>query len=174
MNTHARLAAAELMVSGAGAPSRPSWLRLLRVRLASWVSTCADCYAAAAAYDDLSRLSDTQLEHRGLSRDILARDVGGGVTTDIRARLPLMNWEAVRFRTLWIVAAAHESNSGTNLPCLRRRRYDRLWGEPSVVGDTGRREVLTQKRRVELRAPIRPQSSLGIEPKTEGQPAGKF
>ena len=66
MNMHERFAATELMVSGAGAPSRPSWLGLLRVRLASWVRTCADHYAAAAAYDDLSRLSDTQLKHRGL------------------------------------------------------------------------------------------------------------
>ena len=77
MNMHERFATTELMVSGAGAPSRPSWLGLLRVRLASWVRTCADHYAAAAAYDDLSRLSDTQLKHRGLSRDILARDVSG-------------------------------------------------------------------------------------------------
>jgi len=77
MNMHERFAATELMVSSAGEPSQPSWLGLLGVRLASWVRTCADHYAAAAAYDDLSRLSDTQLEHRGLSRDILARDVSG-------------------------------------------------------------------------------------------------
>lgn len=75
MNMHERFAAAELMVP-AGAPSLP-WLRLFRVRLASWLRTCADRYAAAAAYDDLSRLSDTQLKHRGLSRDVLARDIGG-------------------------------------------------------------------------------------------------
>lgn len=76
MNMHERFAATELLLPDARAPSRPSWSRVLRVRLASWVKTCTDHYAAAAAYDDLSRLSDTQLEHRGLSRDILARDVG--------------------------------------------------------------------------------------------------
>ena len=75
MNMHERFATTELMMSGAGASPRPSRLGLLRARLASWVKTCADYYAAAAAYDDLSRLSDTQLEHRGLSRDILARDL---------------------------------------------------------------------------------------------------
>jgi len=35
------------------------------------VKTCTDHYAAAAAYDDLSRLSDTQFKHLGLSRDIV-------------------------------------------------------------------------------------------------------
>jgi len=40
-----------------------------------WIRNCADHYAAAAAYDNLSPLSDTQLQHRGLSRDILARDL---------------------------------------------------------------------------------------------------
>jgi hypothetical protein len=77
MNMHERFAATELTVSGAGAPSRPFWFRSFQVRLATWVKTCADRYAAAAAYDDLSRLSDTQLEHRGLSRDVLARDISG-------------------------------------------------------------------------------------------------
>jgi hypothetical protein len=75
MNMHERFAATELLLADARAPSRLSWSRVLRVWLASWVRTCADYYAAAAAYDDLSRLSDTQLKHRGLSRDVLARDV---------------------------------------------------------------------------------------------------
>jgi hypothetical protein len=77
MNMHERFATTEMAISGAGAPPRPSWLGLLGARLASWVKTCADHYAAAAAYEDLSRLSDTQLKHRGLSRDILARDLSG-------------------------------------------------------------------------------------------------
>jgi hypothetical protein len=37
--------------------------------------TWADDYAAAAAYEQLSGLSDTQLHRRGLSRDTLARDI---------------------------------------------------------------------------------------------------
>jgi len=49
--------------------------RLLYQSLARWLKTCADHYAAAAAYDDLSRLSDVELGHRGLSRDVLARDL---------------------------------------------------------------------------------------------------
>jgi hypothetical protein len=40
-----------------------------------WVDSCADYYAAAAMYEQLSKLSDTELHRRGLSRDTLARDV---------------------------------------------------------------------------------------------------
>ncbi len=66
--------AAALLPTGAGAPSR-SWLQSLCSRLAQWLRDCAERYAAAAAFENLSRLSDTQLKHRGLSRDILARDL---------------------------------------------------------------------------------------------------
>jgi hypothetical protein len=40
-----------------------------------WVKTCADYYAAASAYEQLSGLSDAELRRRGLSRATLARDV---------------------------------------------------------------------------------------------------
>jgi hypothetical protein len=49
---------------------------LLATTLVAWAKDCADYHAAAAAYDHLSRLSDTELKHRGLSRDIVARDLG--------------------------------------------------------------------------------------------------
>ena len=75
MNMHERYATPDVMIPGAGASSQLNWFRLLPNRFASWVRTCADHYASAAAYDDLSRLSDTQLKHRGLSRDLLARDL---------------------------------------------------------------------------------------------------
>lgn len=41
----------------------------------TWVDNCADYYAAAAIYEQLSRLSNAELHKRGLSRDTLARDV---------------------------------------------------------------------------------------------------
>lgn len=44
-------------------------------RLVQWLKGCADNYAAAAAYENLSRLSDAELRHRSLSRDVLARDL---------------------------------------------------------------------------------------------------
>jgi hypothetical protein len=41
----------------------------------TWANSCADYYAAAAMYEQLSRLSDAELHKRGLSRDTLARDL---------------------------------------------------------------------------------------------------
>jgi hypothetical protein len=73
MNMHEKFISSEAINMGATAPSRSSLLRTLRNRLRTW----ADHWAAAAAYEDLSRLSDTQLKHRGLSRDVLARDLNG-------------------------------------------------------------------------------------------------
>lgn len=43
--------------------------------LTDWVTACADSYAASAMYQNLSRLSDAELQRRGLSRANLARDV---------------------------------------------------------------------------------------------------
>jgi hypothetical protein len=63
------------LVAFATAPLLRSGFGLLVTRLAAWVRDCADRYAAAAAYEHLSRLSDAELEHRGLSRDILVRDL---------------------------------------------------------------------------------------------------
>ena len=44
-------------------------------RIGDYIDMMADFYAAATLYDELSRLSDAELHRRGLSRDILARDV---------------------------------------------------------------------------------------------------
>ncbi len=44
-------------------------------RLAVWARTCADYYNAARAYEQLSHLSNAELQRRGLSRETLARDV---------------------------------------------------------------------------------------------------
>ena len=44
-------------------------------RFVRWLKGCADNYAAAAMYENLSRLSDAELRHRSLSRDVLARDL---------------------------------------------------------------------------------------------------
>ena len=41
-------------------------------RIAVWVQTCADYWAAAALYDSLRGLSNAELHKRGLSRDTLA------------------------------------------------------------------------------------------------------
>ena len=41
----------------------------------TWADNCANYYAAAVIYEQLSRLSNAELHKRGLSRDTLARDV---------------------------------------------------------------------------------------------------
>lgn len=63
-----------VVTSSPGASKKPLSLGLL-ARITAWVKSCADHYAAAAAYEELSRLSDADLKRRGLSRDILARDL---------------------------------------------------------------------------------------------------
>jgi hypothetical protein len=41
----------------------------------AWVESCADYWAAATLYDSLRRLSDSELQKRGLSRDTRAQDL---------------------------------------------------------------------------------------------------
>ena len=59
-------------------PSGPSpWARFgtFKTSVAIFVETCADYYGAAALYEQLSALSDAELQQRGLSRATLAQDV---------------------------------------------------------------------------------------------------
>lgn len=50
-------------------------LKSATVWLSEWCESYADYYAAALLYDSLSRLSDGELERRGLSRATLAHDL---------------------------------------------------------------------------------------------------
>jgi hypothetical protein len=70
-----------------GANVRTSWRGLL-ARLAAWVTSCADHYAVAAAYEELSRLSDAELKRRALTRDILARDLSSARLPPMARRVP--------------------------------------------------------------------------------------
>jgi len=47
----------------------------LGTRFADWLATAADYYTAAAIYEQLSRLSDAELQRRGFSRTTLASDI---------------------------------------------------------------------------------------------------
>jgi hypothetical protein len=71
MNMHQRFVPYDISLSASRWPLR----RDLLARVTGWVRGCADYYAAAAAYEELSQLSDGELKRRGLSRDILARDL---------------------------------------------------------------------------------------------------
>jgi hypothetical protein len=77
MNMHERGAPLDEPMPIARAPRPAAWLASIGATLSAWAKNWADHWAAAAAYDDLSRLSDTQLKHRGLSRDMLTRDLDG-------------------------------------------------------------------------------------------------
>ena len=70
------LATGELM--GTPRTSLGTHLGALGSHVAAWVGTCADYYQAAALYDQLSGLSNAELNRRGLSRATLAFDVGRG------------------------------------------------------------------------------------------------
>jgi hypothetical protein len=52
-----------------------SWIKSCRQHIVTWLNTSADYYTAAALYDELRRLSDAELQKRGLSRGTLARYV---------------------------------------------------------------------------------------------------
>jgi len=68
-------------LSGAPTLANASGLQLAKCissfcrRRADWMATAADYYTAAAVYEHLSRLSDAELQRRGLSRADLARAV---------------------------------------------------------------------------------------------------
>jgi hypothetical protein len=55
--------------------SLSSSIKSLARFLVTWANSCADYYAAASMYEQLSRLSNAELHKRGLSRDTLARDL---------------------------------------------------------------------------------------------------
>ena len=61
--------------AGTSVPPLLRMVRTMGIRLIAWAKTCGDYYAAAAAYEHLSALSDAELTQRGLSRATLARDV---------------------------------------------------------------------------------------------------
>lgn len=64
--------------------SLAGWIKSIAGRIATWADTCFDHWAAAAMYDQLSRLSDVELQRRGLSRATLARDIGDASDTTTR------------------------------------------------------------------------------------------
>jgi hypothetical protein len=58
------------------APLR-DWIRQAGQRLGIWLEALIAAAETAALYEHLSRLSDTELHRRGLSRSTLAGDVSG-------------------------------------------------------------------------------------------------
>jgi hypothetical protein len=75
MATSDQLFANEALAAGGATNALSDWTRSMGQRLVAWAETCADYYAAAAMYEQLSALSDAELARRGLSRATLARDL---------------------------------------------------------------------------------------------------
>jgi hypothetical protein len=62
----------------AQSPARPCGsAAAFKAWIEAWFTTCLAYWRAAAAYEELYRLSTSELEHRGLKRATLARDVTG-------------------------------------------------------------------------------------------------
>src|SRR5262245_54265964 len=55
--------------------SLSSSIKSLAEGFVAWIESCADYWAAAALYDALRKLPDSELQKRGLSRETLAQDV---------------------------------------------------------------------------------------------------
>jgi hypothetical protein len=70
-----QFAGVDILSSTENTASLSSSIKSLARFLVTWANSCADYYAAAAMYDQLSKLSNAELHQRGLSRDTLARDL---------------------------------------------------------------------------------------------------
>jgi hypothetical protein len=75
MNMHARHSPAWTTLRQAHNVPFANRVSSLGTRVADWLATAADYYTAAAVYEQLSRLSDGELQRRGLSRATLASDI---------------------------------------------------------------------------------------------------
>jgi hypothetical protein len=74
MTMHDHLLSAQAARPNA-ALSPPSDLSSSLRAIADWIAIAANYYTAAAAYEQLSRLPDAELQRRGLSRATLAWDI---------------------------------------------------------------------------------------------------
>ena len=76
-----RFAGADNMLDVAPVARSARWARLasrassITTWVRDYVEEMANLYAAVTMYEQLQRLSDTELRHRGLTRENLARDV---------------------------------------------------------------------------------------------------
>src|SRR5262245_15806297 len=75
MTIHDQTLATDDLAAGERTQTLSDWIRCAGRRIVTWADTCADYYAAAAIYKQLSALSDAELMRRGLSRETLANDV---------------------------------------------------------------------------------------------------
>src|SRR5262245_19170166 len=75
MTIHDQILPTEALAAGEPTRTLSDWITCVGPRIVAWAETCADYYAAAAMYEQMSALSDAELMRRGLSRATLAPDV---------------------------------------------------------------------------------------------------
>jgi hypothetical protein len=82
MTMHETFSATGAAFSSSTEAPLSNWIKLAGQRIvkgahicADYINTCADYYAAATMYEQLSKLSNTELARRGLTRETLAQDV---------------------------------------------------------------------------------------------------
>ena len=84
MTTHDQLFSSDTLAAGEAATPLSSWTRSIGLRLLAWIDTRADHWAAAAMYEQLSALSDSELARRGLSRATLAGEARAACDRELR------------------------------------------------------------------------------------------
>jgi len=75
MTSHDQLLSTEVLTAGELNKTLSGWIRCVGRRVVAWADTCADYYAAATMYGQLSAFSDVELSWRGLSHATVAQDV---------------------------------------------------------------------------------------------------
>jgi hypothetical protein len=85
MNTHVQSFDSDALAASEPAAPLSNRIRSISLRLMVWVDTCADYYAAAAMYEQLSALSDSELARRRAQR-WLARHATTAMRDGERAR----------------------------------------------------------------------------------------
>jgi hypothetical protein len=88
MTTDHQLFANDRLAERGPAAAVSVWLKSLGLRIVAWADHCADRWAAATVYEQLSRLSDAELARRGLSRGTLAHDMRNGWATGAKGDEP--------------------------------------------------------------------------------------
>jgi len=84
MTSHDQILSTEALAEGELNKTLSDWIRCVGWRVVTWADTCADYYAAAAMYEQLSALSDAELSRRGLSRATLAGEVRAACDRELR------------------------------------------------------------------------------------------
>jgi hypothetical protein len=74
MNTETKTSRLSSTPTGSG---QLAWMRLVFAWIDAWFTTCGAYCRAAVAYEQLYRLSESDLSYRGHRRATLARDVTG-------------------------------------------------------------------------------------------------